>query len=133
MAKFIRDIVDETFYKDLEDPVSLYNKITAAELIEHLRINCGGVEPEDLVSLHAAMSSYYATCDGIPEYMIMLEKARLKFARADLPMSDKQLLIIANASVYGSQDFIRASEDWERLPAGNKTWTAWKTTFLRAH
>ena len=44
-----------------------------------------------------------------------------------------KLLIIANASVYGSQDFIRASEDWERLPSGNKTWTAWKTTFLRAH
>ena len=48
-------------------------------------------------------------------------------------MSDKQLLVIANASVYGSQDFIRASEDWERLPANNKTWTEWKTTFLRAH
>ena len=133
VAKFIRDVVDETFYKDLEDPVSFYNKITAAELIEHLRINCGGVEPEDLVALHAAMSSYYATCDGIPEYIIMLEKARLKFARADLPMSDKQLLIIANASVYGSQDFIRASEDWERLPSANKTWTEWKKTFLRAH
>jgi hypothetical protein len=133
VAKFIRDVVDETFYKDLEDPVSFYNKITAAELIKHLRTNCGGVEPEDLVALHAAMSTYYANCDGIPEYIIMLEKARLKFARADLPMSDKQLLIIANASVYGSQDFIRASEDWERLPSGNKTWTEWKTTFLRAH
>jgi hypothetical protein len=48
-------------------------------------------------------------------------------------MSDKQLLVIANASVYGSQDFIRASEDWERLAPNNKTWTMWKTTFLRAH
>ena len=133
VAKFIRDVVDETFYKDLEDPVSFYNKITAAELIDHLRLNCGGVEPENLVALHAAMSSYYANCNSIPEYIIMLEKARLKFARADLPMSDKQLLVIANASVYGSQDFIRASEDWERLPANNKTWTEWKTTFLRAH
>ena len=133
VAKFIRDVVDETFYKDLEDPVSFYNKITAAELINHLRLNCGGVEPENLVALHTEMSSYYANCDGIPEYIIMLEKARLKFARADLPMSDKQLLIIANASVYGSQDFVRASEDWERLTPNNKTWTTWKTTFLRAH
>jgi hypothetical protein len=79
------------------------------------------------------MSSYYANCDGIPEYIIMLEKARLKFARADLPMSDKQLLIIANASVYGSQDFVCASEDWERLAPNNKTWTMWRTTFLCAH
>jgi hypothetical protein len=48
-------------------------------------------------------------------------------------MSDKQLLIIAIASVYGSQDFVRASEDWEWLAPNNKTWTTWKTTFLRAH
>jgi hypothetical protein len=133
VAKFIRDVVDETFYKDLEDPVSFYNTIKAAELITHLHLNCQGEEPENLVALHAVMSSYYANCDGITEYIIMLEKARLKFARADLPMSDKQLLIIANASVYGLQDFVRASEDWERLAPNNKTWTTWKTTFLRAH
>ncbi len=75
VAKFIRDVVNETFYKDLEDPISFFNKVTAAELLDHLHLNCGGVEPENLVALQAAMSSYYAECDGIPDYINMLEKA----------------------------------------------------------
>ena len=48
-------------------------------------------------------------------------------------MSDKQLLIIASASVFASQDFPQATEDWEHLLSALKTWTAWKTEFLCAH
>jgi hypothetical protein len=48
-------------------------------------------------------------------------------------MSDKQLLVIASASVYASQHFTRASEDHERLSTNNKMWKEWKITFLRAH
>ena len=132
-AKLIRDSVAETYYKDLEHATTFYNKVTADELLIHLRTNCGGVEPENLIALQTAMASYYAQCEGIPEYIIMLEKARTTLVRAGLPMSDKQLLTIASASVFASQDFPRASEDWERLTTANKTWTAWKTAFLRAH
>lgn len=132
-AKFIRTCVDETYYKDLQHATTFYNKVTAEELLVHLRSNCGGVEPENLIALQTAMASYYTLCEGIPEYIIMLEKARTTLVRAGLPMSDKQLLTIASASVYASQDFPRASEDWERLTTLGKTWTAWKTMFLRAH
>ena len=48
-------------------------------------------------------------------------------------MSDHQLLTIASASVYASQDFTRATEDWERLLPAAKTWAAWKIAYLRAH
>jgi hypothetical protein len=30
VAKFIRNVVDETFYKDLEDPVTFFNSVTAS-------------------------------------------------------------------------------------------------------
>jgi len=36
-------------------------------------------------------------------------------------------------SVFASQDFPCATEDWERLLLAAKTWTAWKTEFLCAH
>jgi hypothetical protein len=48
-------------------------------------------------------------------------------------MSDQQLLTIASASVYASQDFTRATEDWERLLPAAKTWAAWKIAYLHAH
>ena len=79
------------------------------------------------------MSSYYAKCEGIPKYIIKLEKARNILVRASLPMSDKQLLTIASASVFASQDFPRATEDWEHQLPEVKMWTAWKTAFLCAH
>ena len=111
-AKFIRDSVDETYYKDLEHATTFYNSVMAEALLNHLRTNCGGVKPENLIALQTAMSSYYAECEGIPQYIIKLEKARNILVRAILPMSDKQLLTIASASVFASQDFPCATEDW---------------------
>ena len=133
VAKFIRDAVDETFIKDLEHPVTFYNSVTAQQLLAHLRTNCGGMEPEDLITLQTAMSGYYENCEGVPEYINKLEKARIKLERANLPMSDQQVLAIASASVFASQHFVRANEDWERLPTASKTWAAWKTMYLLAH
>ena len=40
-AKFIRTCVDETYYKDLQHATTFYNKVTAEELLSHLRSNCG--------------------------------------------------------------------------------------------
>jgi hypothetical protein len=74
-SKFIRDSVDETYYKDLEHPTTFYNSATAEELLLHLRTNCGGREPEDLIALQTSMNSYCIECDGIPEYIIKLKKA----------------------------------------------------------
>jgi hypothetical protein len=133
VAKFIRDAVEETFIKDLEDPVTFYNSVTAQALLTHVRTNCGGMEPEDLVALQTAMSGFYAECEGVPEYINKLEKARIKLERGRLPMSDQQLLAIASASVFASQHFVRANEDWERLLPAAKTWTEWKTMYLLAH
>ena len=48
-------------------------------------------------------------------------------------MLDKQLLTIALASVFASQDFSCAMEDWECLLQEAKMWAAWRTEFLCAH
>jgi len=39
-AKFIRDSVDETYYKDLEHATTFYNSVTAETLLNHLQTNC---------------------------------------------------------------------------------------------
>eukprot|EP00804_Cyclotella_cryptica_P005308 CCRYP_015800-RA/>CCRYP_015800-RA protein AED:0.43 eAED:0.43 QI:0/-1/0/1/-1/1/1/0/116 len=55
-----------------------------------------------------------------------------KLARANLPMSDDQLLAIASTAVLASNHFPRPTDDWEAKPRANKTWTAWKT-YRAAH
>eukprot|EP00804_Cyclotella_cryptica_P005048 CCRYP_017573-RA/>CCRYP_017573-RA protein AED:0.43 eAED:0.43 QI:0/-1/0/1/-1/1/1/0/192 len=79
------------------------------------------------------MLGFYATTDGIPEYINMLEAAQRKLARANLPMSDDQLLAIASTAVLASNHFPRPTDDWEAKPGANKTWTAWKTHYRAAH
>eukprot|EP00804_Cyclotella_cryptica_P027252 CCRYP_014350-RA/>CCRYP_014350-RA protein AED:0.46 eAED:0.46 QI:0/-1/0/1/-1/1/1/0/130 len=79
------------------------------------------------------MLGFYAAADGIPEYINMLEAAQRKLARANLPMSDDQLLAIAYTAVLALSHFPRPTDDWEAKPRANKTWTAWKTHYRAVH
>ena len=103
------------------------------QLMEHLDANCGGLHPAELINLPTKMLVYYSRADGIPEYISMLEEAQHKLARANLPMSDDQLLAIASTSILASGHFPRPTDDWEALARNNKTWAAWKTHYRAAH
>jgi len=131
-AKFIRDAVDELWYKDLKHHRSFYNSVTAKQLIEHLDANCGGLHPVDLINLPTEMMSFYATAEGIPEYINKLEDAQHKLARANLPMQDVQLLAIASTAVLASQHFPRATDEWEAMAPALKTWATLKTHCTQA-
>jgi hypothetical protein len=132
-AKFLRNAVDEIWYRNLRHARSFYTNVTAYQLMEHLKANCGGLLPAELINLPTEMLSYYAQAEGIPEYINMLKEAQRKLARANLPMSDDQLLAIASTSILASGHFPRPTDEWEVLAHNNKTWTAWKTHYRAAH
>ena len=79
------------------------------------------------------MLGFYARSNGIPEYINELEEARCKLACGNLPMSDDTVLVIALTSVMVSQHFSQTTDDWESLPAAQKTWEVWKIAFCAAH
>ena len=132
-AKFLRDVVDEVWYNDLKDAETFYTQVTALELMTFLDLNSGGLHAVDMLSLRTNMHQYYAQADGIPQYIIMLEDAQKKAKRADMPIADVELVMMASAAVLAAQHFPREVDDWEGLPAASRTWTAWKTAFRLAH
>ena len=69
VAKFIRDAVNEIWYRDLRDACSFYTNVTASQLLTHLNANCGGLPPSELVNLPTEMMGYYAEAEGIPTYI----------------------------------------------------------------
>jgi hypothetical protein len=79
------------------------------------------------------MLAYYAAAEGIPEYINMLEDAQRKAQRAAKPIANVQLVAITSTIVMGSQQYPRATEDWEALATSTKTWTAWKKAYRAAH
>ena len=62
-----------------------------------------------------------------------MEDAQRKLERANLPMSNAQLLAIATTLVLASGHFPRPTDDWEAKAPADKTWTAWKTHYRAAH
>ena len=133
VTKLIRDAVDEIWYKDLKHPRAFYTSVTAAQLLEHLDANCGGLHPVDLINLPTDMMTYYATAEGVPEYINMLEDAQRKLERGKIPMLDVQLLAIASTAVLAAQHFPRTTDEWEALTPALKTWDNWKIKYRAAH
>ena len=133
VSKFIREAIDEVYYRDLRHVRSFYTSVTCLQLMDHLTANCGGLHPSELVNLPTEMMKYYNDAEGIPEYINMLEEAQRKLARANLPMSDDQLLAIASTSILASGHFPRPTDEWEALPRAAKTWMAWKAHYRAAH
>ena len=133
VAKFLRDVVDEIWYNDLKDAETFYTKVTAIEIMALLDANSGGLHAVDMISLRTNMTQYYVQADGIPQFIVMMEDAQKKAKRAGMPIADVELVMMASAAVLAAQHFPREVDDWEGLPAVDRTWRAWKVAFRLAH
>ena len=95
-------MIKEVLNKELKVTGTFYNNVSAYNLLEHLKTNCGGLHTTDLINLPTQMIRYYANTAGILEYIDQLEEARKKLMRGNLPITYQQLVAIASASVLAS-------------------------------
>ena len=79
------------------------------------------------------MLHYYANKEGIPKFILALEKAREKLAHGGLLMSDATLLATAHTQVYASLHCLEATCKWERLAPAAQTWAARQTKYREAN
>ena len=61
------EVVDETWYKELEDPDTFYTNVTALKLLEHLTNFCSGLHTVDTVEITQAMKKFFSDEEGIPQ------------------------------------------------------------------
>ncbi len=90
-----------------------------------LDANGGRLHAVDMISLRINMMQYYVQVDGIPQIIVMMEDG--------MPIADVKLVMMALAAVLTAQHFPHKVDDWEGLPAIDRTWRAWKVTFHLAH
>ncbi len=133
VAKILRNAIDEIWYNDLKDAETFYTKVTAINIMALLDANSGGLHAVDMISLHTNTTQYYAEVDGIPQFIVMMEDAQKKAKRANMPIADVELVMMASAAVLAAQHFPHEVDDWEGLPAVDRTWRAWKVAFRLAH
>jgi len=133
VAKFLRDVVDEIWYNDLKDADTFYTKVMAIDIMALLNANSGGLHAVDMISLRTNMTQYYTQADGIPQYIVVMEDAQKKAKRVGIPIADVELVMMASAAVLAALHFPRKVDEWEGLPAVDRTWRAWKVAFRLAH
>ena len=122
VAKFLRDVVDEIWYNNLKDADTFYTKVMAIDIMALLDANSGGLHSVDMISLRTNMTQYYVQADGIPQFIVMMEDAQRKAKRAGMPIANVELVMMASAAVLAAQHFPRTVDDWEGLPAVDRTW-----------
>jgi hypothetical protein len=132
-AKFLHEVVNEVWYKDLKDANTFYTKVTARKIIAFLDANSRGLHAIDMISLRTNMHNYYTQVDGIPQYINILEDVQKKATRSGMPIVNVKLVMMASVAVLAAQHFPRKVDNWEGLPSASRTWTAWKTAFRLAH
>jgi len=132
--RFIISKVEDTWIRELKDARHFYTRVTAKELLDHLQASCLGTHAIDALGLQIAMKEFHHQAEGIPEYINLLEDAQRTAIRIDKnnPITNASVLVIATTAMIADGRFPRTTEEWEDLPATDKTWKKWKTMYKAA-
>ena len=130
--QFIIDVVEETYIRDLKHARLFYTRVKPIDFLNHLQATCGGLHAIDLLALQGSMQTAHKECDGIPEYIHTLEDAQAKAARANVPITDTMLMIIATNAMLQTEQYPRANDEWEDMPVIDHTWAKWKLLYRTA-
>ena len=70
------EVVDETWYKELEDPDTLYTNVTDLKLVDHLSDFFSGLHTVDAVDTPQLMKTLFTDANGIPQFINAMEAAQ---------------------------------------------------------
>ena len=102
---FIMFVVDETWYKELEDPDTFYTNVTALKLLEHITKFCPGLHTVDAVDIVQVVNNIFSDAEGIPQFFNATEIAQRKSKRAKLVINDEYLHAVALKSLLRSGEY----------------------------
>ena len=105
-------IVDETWYKELEDPDTFYTNGTALKLLDHLTKFCSGLHTVDAVDIPQVMMTLFSNAEGIPQFINAMEAAQRKSKRAKLVINDEYMHDVALKLLLQSGEYETETREW---------------------
>ena len=120
-------VVDETWYKDLEDPDTFYTKVTDLKLLDHLTEFCLGIHTVDAVDIPQVMKTLFSDAEEIPQFITSMETAQRKSKRAKIVIDNEYLQAVELKSLLQSGEYDTETREWSKLPEDKQTWAEWKT------
>ena len=129
---FIIAVVEDTWIRELHDPISQYNDAAPWAIMLNLTTTSVGIHTFDVLTLQNAMQQYHTEYKSIPTDINALEYAQKQSGRAGNTIPDAQPLIISTTAMFSTQQVPSTNEKWEDKDPRDKTWEEWKTHFTSA-
>ena len=129
----IVDVVDETWYMELEDPDTFYTNITAIKILNHLTWFCSGIHTVDALDNPQFVKTLFSDAEGITQFINAMEAVQRKSKCAKLVIPDDYMYAVALKLLLQSGEYETETREWSKLPDDKQTWSEWKTTFRAAY
>ena len=72
------EVVNKTWYKELEDPDTSYTNVTSLRLLDHLTDFFSGLHTVNAVDIPQLVKTLFANANGIPQFINAMEAAQQK-------------------------------------------------------
>ena len=99
------EVVDKTWYKELEYPDTFYTNVTSLKLLEHLTEFCSGLHTVNAVDITQVIKTLFRDTEDILQFINETEAAQLKPKRAKLVIHDEYMHAVALKLLLQSGDY----------------------------
>ena len=99
----LRIVMDVLISPLLKGVPTFYVKRTTKELLDQIQVVCTGNYAIYFLAIQDKMWMMHVTTDTIPQYIATLEKAQLQAARAEMPILDNYLMMVATKAMLSSE------------------------------
>ena len=116
-------VVDETWYKDLEDPATFYTNVTSLKILDHLNEFCSGLHTVDAVDIPQVMKTLFSNSEGILQLINAMEVAQRKSKSAKIVINDKYMHAVALKLLLQYGDYETETREWLKLLEDKQTYS----------
>ena len=127
------EVVNETWYKELDDPDIFYTNVTSLKLLNHLTELFWGINTVGAVDTPQLMKTLFTNTDGIPQFINAMVAAQRKSKLAKLIIQGKYMHAVELKFLLQSGEYETKTREWSKLPDDQQTWTAWEKKFREAY
>lgn len=132
LKNFIFACIHPLYYSALKQPIVGYSRLSALDIITHLKTKYGHIDPRHLIANGMELTKPW---DQTTPFEMLIDRFEQAIAIAKLggqPFTDTHLVNCAFTLAYQTSLYFGPLKRWTRLPEAERTWDEFKLYMLIA-
>jgi hypothetical protein len=131
LRNLIINNIDEDYIAKHNNALTGFRLVTPAELLNHIKVNYGEVEPRQLKDNEIALDAPWDPSTPIVTLYKRIEDCKLFAEAGEEPLPDKKILRAALLAIESTGLYNLACDNWSEKPSTTKTWPNFKLFFTK--